>query len=78
MSVTNPTAPVGLGEALAAWFDGTRAVYPRDVIYPPEQSAEQVEKQSAVRHGQSSQDTAIAAALRELGYDLPTAVEVVT
>ncbi len=32
VSVTSPTAEVSLLEALSAWFDGTRAVYPRDVI----------------------------------------------
>jgi PDZ domain-containing protein len=76
VSVTNPTHRIGLGEAMAAWFDGARAVYPRDVIYPPQQSADEVEKQSAVEMV-SSQDTAVVAALRELGYDLPTTVKVV-
>jgi PDZ domain-containing protein len=76
VSVTNPTHKIGLGEALTAWFDGARAVYPRDVIYPPEQSAQDVETQSAVDMV-SSQDTAIAAALHELGYTLPLRVEVV-
>ena len=76
VSVTNPTHRIGLGEAMTAWFDGARAVYPRDVIYPPEQTAEDVETQSAVDMV-SSQDTAIAAALSELGYKLPLRVEVV-
>lgn len=76
VSVTNPTHRIGLGEALTAWFDGARAVYPRDVIYPPEQSAQDVETQSAVEMV-SSQDLAIAAALHELGYTLPLRVEVV-
>jgi Lon-like protease len=76
VSVTNPTHRINLGEALAAWFDGARAVYPRDVIYPPDQSVEDVETQSAVEMV-SSQDTAIAAALHELGYQLPLRVEIV-
>jgi hypothetical protein len=76
VSVTNPTHRIGLGEAMAAWFDGARAVYPRDVIYPPEQSAEDVQTQSAVEMV-SSQDTAVAAALHELGYRLPLRVEIV-
>src|SRR3954447_3875482 len=42
VSVTNPTRRIGLAEALRAWFDPTRAVYPRDVIYPPDQSAQDV------------------------------------
>src|SRR6476659_1205032 len=75
VSVTNPTHRSGLGEALAAWFDGTKAVYPRDVIYPPDQSAADVEQQSSGEMV-NSQDTAVAAALTELGYKLPLQVEV--
>jgi PDZ domain-containing protein len=75
VSVTNPNRRIGLGEALGAWFDRTRAVYPRDVIYPPDQSVQDVEQQSSVEMV-SSQDTAIAAALRELGYQLPLNIEV--
>src|SRR3954462_1653506 len=76
VSVTNPTHRVGLAETLRAWFDPTRAVYPRDVIYPPDQSAQDVEEQSNVEMVRS-QDTAIAAALTELGYHLPLQTEVV-
>ena len=75
VSVTSPGAEISLLEALSAWFDGTRAVYPRDVIYPPEQTAEDVERESSVQMV-SSQDTAIAVALRELGFDLPLRTEV--
>jgi PDZ domain-containing protein len=75
VSVTNPTRHIGLGEALQAWFDKSRAVYPRDVIYPPDQTAAQSEQQSSVEMV-SSQDTAIAAALTELGYKLPLQIEV--
>src|ERR687890_287504 len=65
VSVTNPNSSIRLGDALSAWFDRTQAVYPRDVIYPPDQSAQDVEQQSTVDMV-SSQDTAIAAALAEL------------
>jgi Lon-like protease len=75
VSVTNPSSTIRLGDALGAWFDRTRAVYPRDVIYPPDQTAEDVEQQSTVEMV-SSQDTAIAAALTELGYKLPLQIEV--
>ena len=75
VSVTNPTNRIGLGEALGAWFDGSRAVYPRDVIYPPDQTADDVKQQRDVEMV-SSQDTAIAAALTELGYKLPLQIEV--
>ena len=75
VSVTNPDSSIRLGDALAAWFDRTRAVYPRDVIYPPDQSPQDVEQQNSVEMV-SSQDTAIAAALTELGYKLPLQIEV--
>lgn len=75
VSVTSPGRELSLVDALAAWFDGTRAVYPRDVIYPPEQSVEDVERESSVQMV-SSQDTAVAVALEELGYKLPLLTEV--
>ena len=75
VSVTSPGREISLVEALSAWFDQTRAVYPRDVIYPPEQSVEDVKRESSVQMV-SSQDTAVAVALEELGYELPVLVEV--
>jgi PDZ domain-containing protein len=75
VSVTSPGAQLSLIEVLSAWFDDTRAVFPRDVIYPPEQSPEEAERESSVQMV-SSQDTAIAAALTRLGYDLSLRVEV--
>ncbi len=75
VSVTNPNRRIGLAETLKAWLDPKRAVYPRDVIYPPDQTADAVQQQSNVEMV-SSQDTAIAAALHELGYKLPLQIEV--
>lgn len=75
VSVTNPDRHVGLGEVLKAWFNRSRAVYPRDVIYPPNQSVGDVQQQSSVEMV-GSQDTAVAAALTELGYHLPVQTEV--
>ena len=75
VSVTNPSNEMPLAGVLGAWFDSTRAVYPRDAIYPPEESAEESEQQSSVEMV-SSQDTAVAAALTELGYELPLQTEV--
>lgn len=77
VSVTNPTAQISLVDAVTAWFDPNRAVYPRDVIYPPQQTAQDAERQSSVEMV-DSQDTAIAAALTELGYHLSTQVEVLS
>jgi Lon-like protease len=75
VSVTSPNRQLSLLDALAGWFDGTRAVYPRDVIYPPQQSVADVERESSVQMV-SSQDTAVAAALEQLGYKLPLLTEV--
>lgn len=75
VSVTSPSRDLSLVDALAAWFDGTRAVYPRDVIYPPEQTVEDVRRESSVQMV-SSQDNAIAVALEELGHRLPLLTEV--
>jgi PDZ domain-containing protein len=75
VSVTNPTTQLRLPEVLSAWFDGARAVYPREAIYPSDQSPEDVEQQSSGEMV-SSQDTAVAAALTELGYHLSLQIEV--
>lgn len=75
VSVTGPTQEVGLAQALLAWFDRSRAVYPRELFYKKGDSAEDVRTESSVQMV-SSQDTAIAAALRELGYNLPAVTEV--
>lgn len=75
VSVTSPGQEIALVDALAAWFDRTRAVYPRDVIYPPEQTAEESRRESSVQMA-SSQDVAVAVALRELGYEVPVQTKV--
>src|SRR5919106_1223835 len=75
VSVTGPTTELGLLPALVAWFDPSKAVYPRELFYDKGESAEDVRTESSVQMV-SSQDTAIAAALTELGYDLDSVTEV--
>lgn len=75
VSVTAPTAELTLGDALLAWFDPQRALVPRDLYYPPEQSVKEAEEESAVAMS-SSQDSAAVAALTQLGYDIPFSVVV--
>ena len=75
VSETSPTRQLRLPEVMWAWFDPDRAVYPRDVIYPPDTSVQDVQQQNTVAMV-NSQDTAVAAALSELGYHLPLRVEV--
>jgi Lon-like protease len=75
VSVTAPTARLTLGDALVAWFDPQRALVPRDLYYPPAQSVQEAEAESAVAMA-SSQDSAVVAALSELGYSVPYSVQV--
>jgi PDZ domain-containing protein len=75
IKLTGPTQEVSLGEALTAWFDKSRAVYPREAFYAPDESEEDVDTESAVQMV-SSQDTAVAVALTELGYELEKITEV--
>jgi Lon-like protease len=77
VSVTAPTAELTLGDALLAWFDPQRALVPRDLYYPPQQSVQQAERESAVAMA-SSQDSAVVSGLTQLGYDVPFSVTVRT
>ena len=64
-----------LGDALSRWVDPDKAVVPYDVVHPADQTAEQEEAEGAVQMT-TSQDTAKAVALKEMGIDVPTAVQV--
>jgi PDZ domain-containing protein len=59
--------------AIRAWFDSNEAVVPRELIYPPGQSQEQVDQQNQ-QDFKASQTSAETAALRKLGF--PVAVTV--
>lgn len=56
-------------ELATAWFDPSRAVLPLDAIFPPGQTTEQRNEESAALMVDSQQE-ATAAALSELGYDV--------
>ncbi|GGD28278.1 PDZ domain-containing protein [Nocardioides daphniae] len=73
--VTRPNARVNLFEVMAAWFDRDKAVLPYEAVYSPDQSREDVEFEGAVQMA-SSQDVAVAVAMQRLGFDVPSAVEV--
>lgn len=75
VSVTNPEAELSLLEAMWAWMRSDQDVLPVEAMYPDNSTAEQERAESAAQMV-SSQDTAIAVALSELGYELPTHVEV--
>lgn len=64
-----------LGEALALWLSGNEQLIPRDLVYPPGQSREEVDKANNADFKQS-EDSAAYAALGYLKY--PPAVTVAT
>jgi PDZ domain-containing protein len=61
--------------AIRSWFNNQEAVVPRELIYPPGQTEQQVEQQNK-QDFQESQTSAETTALRELGY--PVSVTVTT
>ena len=75
VSVTPPQDDVSLFEALTAWLSDEEAVYPYDAVYDEGETDKQSDTEGAVDMV-SSQDTAIAVALTELGYDLKTTVKI--
>jgi Lon-like protease len=64
-------------EAIEGWFNGDDAVVPRELIYPPDQTEEQINKQNADDFA-NSQSSAEAAALTKLGYPMRISVKEVT
>jgi PDZ domain-containing protein len=73
--VSQPEDDVTLPELLRAYFDPDAAVWPRSSIYAPDETDESSDRESAVAMV-SSQDTAVAAALTELGEEVDPIVEV--
>lgn len=73
VGVTPADARLDLLSALQAWVDPERAIVPRDQVYGPGDTTEQIRERNA-RFMQRSQDTAKVAALRQLGYEVPETV----
>jgi PDZ domain-containing protein len=74
LTTINVASRLNLGAAVRYWLDDTRAVVPREAVYPTGQSVRQTNQQNE-RLFQQSQSSAETAALRKLGY--PVAVTVV-
>lgn len=64
-----------LYELMATWAGSDDAVYPYDAVYSDDETPESNDREGAVSMV-TSQDAAIAVALRELGYETEPAVEV--
>ena len=67
VSVGGPEAHLSLGEAVLAYFDGDKAVVPKDLVYPENETAEQSTAESAAQLS-GSKDSSRVAALRAAGY----------
>jgi PDZ domain-containing protein len=63
VSVTSPERDLTLPQAMRNWLDPHHDLFPRDIIYPPDTSADEVEEQNTAEMT-GSQDSAIAAALQ--------------
>src|SRR5262249_8679860 len=61
------TDPLDLLSALRGWFDGQVSVVPREELFPPDRTPQQVDEQNARDFAQSQSD-AVVAALRELKF----------
>lgn len=68
---------VKLLAAIAGWFSDEEAVVPRELIYPPNQTEQQVEERNA-EDFKASQSSAETAALRKLGYPVQVTIKNVT
>lgn len=73
--VTSPKRKLSFTSALRGWLDRDEAVVPRDVVYAPDKSVDQVEQENALEM-QESQRHATTAALRELGIAVSTTARV--
>ncbi|WP_396125310.1 PDZ domain-containing protein [Arthrobacter sp. CJ23] len=60
-----PKGPVTIFDAFRAWVDSTQAVYPEELVFPKGVTEEQSAQESTVAMA-TSQENAVAAALREL------------
>ena len=70
-----PNGPVSVFEAFSAWLDGNKAVYPEELIFPKGVTKEQSQQESTVAM-ETSQENAVAAALRELNIGFEQKMEI--
>ncbi|WP_432835222.1 YlbL family protein [Dactylosporangium sp. CA-092794] len=77
MTTVSVQPELTLLDAMIGWWEDDRAVVPRELIYPPDRTQEQVDQDNA-RDFQQSQTSAETAALRELGYPVLVTVSEVS
>ena len=74
MTTVSQVDGITLGQALALWASGSNQLVPRDLVFPPEKSREDIEK-SQSSDFQNSEDNAKYAALNFLKYPKAVTVE---
>ena len=67
---------ITLFEAVRGWLSSSEAVIPREVVFPPNQTSQQTEKDN-LREMSQSHDDATTAALRQLGFPFAVTVQAV-
>ncbi len=77
MTTVSVQPQMTLLEAMIGWWQDDRAVVPRELIYPPDRSEQQVEEDNK-KDFQASQSSAETVALRKLGYPVLVAVDEVS
>jgi len=75
--VGNREHPLSWIELATAWFERSKAIVPIDTVFPEGVTSEEREEQNAVMMT-DSQSEASAAALIELGYEVPADIRVVS
>jgi PDZ domain-containing protein len=73
MVTVSVTSDLTLLDAVRGWIQHDYAVVPRELIYPPDQSQQQVDQQNA-QEFKDSQTSAETAALTKLGYPVQVTV----
>jgi Lon-like protease len=68
-------APVSLVALIRGWLDEAKTVRPVEQVIPPDQTGEEIDEQNQAAMI-SSQERATVAALEELGYEIPTTLEI--
>jgi PDZ domain-containing protein len=76
VSVTERNARLDLFTLMRTWFSRNDAVYPFSSVYGTSGSSQEDAQEGQVQMV-TSQDSAVAAALRQLGYNLHPAIEIV-
>jgi len=77
MTTVSQRDGLSLGQALVLWGSGSQQLLPRDLVFPPEKSREDIEK-SQNADFQNSEDSAEYAALNYLKFAKAVTVEKVT